>query len=185
MNRRFLLALLTATLSTTGYAQQDSVPPTKPVTIFLLRHSETAADTRENTDPELSAEGLQRAKDLVQLLGHAEITHAFSSEFNRTRGVLIPLAQTAKVEIETIKSLDSAQQLTALRELPPGSVAVVAGHSNTIPRLLSSLGGEAKNLIRGNLDHDSYDRVFCITMPSGGSATNTIELRYGKPCVLK
>ena len=187
MNRRFFLALLTAFLPTTGLAQEGTAPPTqaKPVTVFLLRHAETAADTRENTDPELSAEGQQRTQDLVQLLGHAGITHAFSTEFNRTRGVLVPLAQAAKVEIETIKSVDSDGQLTALLELPPGSVAVVAGHSNTIPRLVSSLGGSAQNLVRGNLDHDSYDRVFCVTMPSGGSATSTIELRYGKPCVLK
>ena len=70
--------------------------------------------------------------------------------------------------------------IDALRNLPDGSVAVVAGHSNTVPQIVARLGGEVRDLTRrGFIEDSTYDRLFVVTLPvDDDTATQTIELRY-------
>ena len=160
-------------------------PPQKPVTVFLVRHAETAESTRTSRDPELSELGLERAQSLSRLLGHAGVTHLYSSEFRRTAATLGPLAEDLGLEVQSIAAADRAATLEALAGLPPGSVAVVAGHSNTVPALVEALGGQLADLAEDPrhgklLDHDSYDRLAQVILPAeAGTAVQTIELRYG------
>ncbi len=76
--------------------------------------------------------------------------------------------------------------LATLRALPPGTVAVVAGHSNTVPALVEGLGGEIDGLVDTPpygeiLGDDEYDRLFMVTLPAGkGTAVKAVELRYGE-----
>ena len=74
--------------------------------------------------------------------------------------------------------------MAALDALAPGSLAVVCGHSNTVPRVAELLGVTLAGTIvdRGvtMLPDDAYDRVFVITRPATGPAS-CVELRYGVP----
>jgi len=150
--------------------------PEQPVSVFLVRHAETAESTREARDPELSEEGLLRAHELARLLSHAGVTHLFASEFVRTGATLAPLAGELGLEVRIIPARESEQQLQALQALPPGSVAVVAGHSNTVPELVVALGGEVAEPI----EHEQYHRVFLVTLPGhADGAPKAIELHYG------
>ena len=125
---------------------------------------------------------MRRADALGRLLGSAGVTHLFATQFVRTRSTLALLSGSTGLEIETFSAGSRADQVAALRELSPGSVAVVAGHSNTVPQLVSGLGGEVGRLTpRGSLNDDAYDRLFVVTLPVGESSTKTIELRYGEP----
>ncbi len=101
----------------------------------------------------------------------------------RTRDTLAPLAKSAGVEVEVVSARTARAQLEKLRALPPGSVAVVAGHSNTTPSFVAELGGEIEGLTetpRGPmLGEDEYDRLFLVTLPAAeGVATSVVELRY-------
>lgn len=160
-------------------------PAEKPVTVVLVRHAETAGSTRTGGDPELSEAGRGRARALARLLAHAGVTRLFSSEYARTRATLAPLAEALDAEVEVVSARDGAEQVERLRALPPGSVAVVAGHSNTVPGLVRALGGEVADLEEGRLRHAEYDRLFLVTLPSGVAlppgdvAVQTLELRYG------
>ena len=170
-------------LSRSG-AQEEKSAPRKPVAVFLLRHAEAAAPTGGGADPELSEQGEERARALARLLGKAGVTHLYATEYARAQATLAPLAGALGLAVETVPAAEGGRQVDLLRGLPPGSVAVVAGHSNTVPALARGLGGELRELVEQPgqapaFDHGSYDRLVLLTLPGDGATPQTIELRYG------
>jgi len=155
------------------------------VSVFIVRHAETAADTRSSPDPELSEGGMARAKALADLLEHAGITHLFASEYQRTQSTLKVLAERTGVEVVLIPAGQMHRQMSDLQNLPAGSVAVVCGHSNTIPAMVFGLEGEildlkGKTKSKQVLAHEAYNRLFLVTLAANaGAAVKTMELRYG------
>jgi 2,3-bisphosphoglycerate-dependent phosphoglycerate mutase len=161
-------------------------PETGTVTIFLVRHAEKSED--DPRDPSLAAAGQQRAQRLAELLAHEKITHLFSTPLKRTQGTLAPLAHARGLEVISI--LDVDEQIATLLDLPAGSTAVLAGHSNTVPALVAGLGGTVSATVAGRsgpqLKDDSYDRLFVaiLTAPAGSlqpRLLRLLELRYGAP----
>jgi phosphohistidine phosphatase SixA len=181
MKRSLILVTLAVSTLLTAFAQGGD-RKTRPVTVFLLRHAEKVVEGNPS-DPELTAVGERRAEALGRLLGNAGVTHLFATEFRRTRSSLFPLAEIVGLEVQTLSAGGTGDQIAALQALPPGSLAVVAGHSNTVPIVVKGLGGELRDLTgRGFLHDDAYDRLFLVTLPVGEEAlARTIELRYGEP----
>lgn len=184
LNRRTLLLITLACFGAGLW--QDSRPAAtevKPVSVFLVRHAEKAKD--DPRDPTLSEEGVARAVSLSRLVGESGVTHLFASEYKRTQLTLEPLAKAKSLEVEVVSARTQPKLLKLISELAPGSVAVVAGHSNTVPAIASALGCELPNLTetRGGpmLAEDEYDRLFLLTLPPAdakGVAPTVIELRY-------
>jgi len=151
-------------------------------TVMLVRHAEKRTD--DAIDPALSEAGLRRAQALLELLTNADVTHLFATEYRRTRATLEPLAAVTGLEIRTIEAGQAAAQAAALWALPPGSLAVVAGHANTLPELAIAVGGQLERLTptrRGDwLGDDEHDRLFVLILPPvRAEPVRTIELRYG------
>jgi hypothetical protein len=78
-----------------------------------------------------------------------------------------------------------ADLVTRIRALPPGSTAVVAGHSNTVPALVEGLGAPGlcpdplplDDEGRCWLDHGAYDDVFVVSLgPAGGASVLRLSL---------
>lgn len=160
----------------------SSQPQAAATTVIVVRHGEKAAD--DPRDPSLAPAGEARARALAQLLAQAGVTHLFATEFRRTQATLRPLADATGREIAVVPAADGQALLAAIRALPAGSVAVVAGHSNTVPGLVDALGGAARGAVSGpagpQLPDDAYDRLFVLVVPSAPRAsTATLELRYG------
>ncbi len=156
-----------------------------PRAVFLVRHAEKEAEPRE--DPGLTAEGAARAEELARVLGKAGVTHLFSSDFRRTRLTLAPLAERTGLEVVTRSARDVEGLVQVLRELPDGAVAVVAGHSNTVPAVAAGLGAELADLHEYPyglaLEESDYDRLPLVLLPPRGAqgAARALELRYGAP----
>ena len=131
-----------------------------PVTVFVVRHAE-----RESTesDSPLSPVGAARAERLADMLMDAGITHAFSTEFVRTRATVAPLAARLGVTPTVVPGRDLNALISALQALPPGSRALVAGHSNTINQIAGRLGG----LEIPALPETEYDRLYVVTIFDG------------------
>ena len=139
-------------------------------------------------DPDLSDQGRARAEHLARMLSGAGVTHLFSTEYKRTKQTLSFLARAAGVEVTEVLANEMSEQLETLRGLAPGSVAVVAGHSNTIPAMVAELAGEVRVIPMGgdapNLAEDEYDALFQVVLPPPGRAMrflkpSALELRYG------
>jgi phosphohistidine phosphatase SixA len=129
----------------------------------LVRHGEKQNDEK---DAVLSEVGHARAKCLAQTLGDAAITHAFTSEFQRTQQTLAPLVAKHQLAPVVVPAEKSADLVANLRGLPPAAIAVVAGHSNTIPDVLVELGFD-----RIAFTHEEYDWMFVLSLPAEGPPT--------------
>lgn len=158
-------------------AQGESEPQaTAPVVLLMVRHGEKADDG--TPDPPLTEQGRERAACLASLLQGFSPTHLFSTTYQRTRATLEPLAKATGLTPTVIDAKDADAWQRALRELPPGSRAVVVGHSNTLPALVAALGGRASGLdAEGNIPHDEYDRLVHVIAYGPGLATS-YDTRY-------
>ena len=161
--RSLALTLLTlAATATAGHAQ---------TVIYLVRHAEPSMT--ETQDPHLNLAGRERAHALVHVLAQAGITKIMSSDYNRTKGTVGPLAEALglPVEIYDPRALPSfAEQLKRMT----GRI-VVAGHSNTTPDLVRLLGGDPGTPINENYE---FDRLYQVVIGKDGTVTST-RLRYG------
>jgi phosphohistidine phosphatase SixA len=182
----FLFSLPALGSEATGEAIRRPEAGHEPTLVFLVRHAEKGGG--DVKDPELSEAGSRRAATLARMLEHARVTHLFATEYRRTRETLRPLAERIGMEVTVVPGRAQEEQVTRLRELPPGSVAVVAGHSNTVPDMVRALGGEVSDLTTTELGEmladDEYDRLFLVILrsPAPGAASSsptTLDLRYG------
>lgn len=152
-----------------------------PITVIAIRHAEKGTD--DPRDPHLTEAGQARAAELARLFEHAGVTHVFTTPYHRTRNTVAPLAATLELTPVEYSPMDLAGFVEDLKALPPGSVAVVAGHSNTTPGLVAALGVTPQNVgtYRGApaLAEDEYDRAFVVTLATEHTAAKGLELRYG------
>jgi phosphohistidine phosphatase SixA len=165
MSRLFLLLLLTIAWTASA----------APALVILVRHAEKASAPEK--DPPLTAAGRERAEELARVLSAwtaagGKITALFATDFQRTQQTLAPVSASTHVSITAVK--DTPVLIQKIRAVH-GGIAVVAGHSNTIPEIIHLLGGPPGIEIE---DADN-SRLFALTAP-GTSHVKVIEVRYGK-----
>jgi phosphohistidine phosphatase SixA len=166
---------------------QAVAPPAAPqtakkafsATAILFRHAEKSAEG-DPKDPPLSEAGRTRAEGIAHLLSRSRATHLFASEFKRTQETLAPLAEATKLSVVVVPGGKTAELALKLLALPAGSVAVVAGHSNTIPALATLLGGTilgTEATAQGPMLPDSeYGRIFVLTPGIEEGRCSVLEL---------
>lgn len=140
-----------------------------PVTVFVVRHAER--ESAESDSP-LSAVGRARAERLAEMLKDAGITHAFSTEFARTRETVAPLATRLGLTATVVPGRELTTLISALQGLPPGSRALVAGHSNTINQIAGRLSATEIPA----LPETEYDRLYVVTIFAG--KVSVVLMRY-------
>lgn len=108
----------------------------EPSAIYIVRHAEKGIDSK---DPDLTADGQQRARNIAAILQHAGIAHVFSTPTARTRQTAGPTAEHSHVTVEAYDPRKPQALVEQVRALD-GAVLVV-GHSNTVPELVRLFGG--------------------------------------------
>ena len=140
-------------------------------TIILVRHAEKADATSQ--DPELSAEGKQRAERLVKVAGKYKPGAFYTTNYKRTRQTITPLATKRGKQIENYDArnpnalVDSIMKSKYKRH-------IIAGHSNTIPGLANLI---AKKDVFKNLDDSEYG-VFWVIRIKDGKVRKTEVIPY-------
>ena len=170
LKRRVAVLTLVALLAPAIIAAQD----VGPTTVFLVRHAEKAAQPA--ADPPLTAAGHERAEALRRTLAEAGVTAIYSSEYQRTRLTVEPLAAAIGLEVVEFPAGDSAGLARRIESDHGGGVVVVAGHSNTVPDIIEALGAGHV----APIDEDEYDNLFIVSIQSNGSASVS-TLKYGAP----
>jgi phosphohistidine phosphatase SixA len=160
MRRTTAVAVLLTLLAAPAGAQEA---------IYLVRHAERAD---QSSDSPLSSAGEARAASLARLLRDAGITHIFTTDLRRTIQTAAPLAAAIHVTPRQLPAADVAASLTALRSLAPTDRALVVGHSNTVPAILSGLG--IPNIAIADSEHDNL----FIVSPRAAAAPMFLRLRY-------
>jgi broad specificity phosphatase PhoE len=151
MTLRLFVCLLAFFFAASAMAQ--------PPVIFLVRHAERAAISgRVPSDTGLSATGYERAEALAKALKDAQIAAIYTTEYKRTRETAVPLAQSLGIQPEVIPG-DDLRGLIAKLKASPGN-ALVVGHSNTLPQIISALGLAS----RVTVAESDYDNLFLIVL---------------------
>ena len=167
--KRAILFLIVALLISGLNAQDKN--KTEPLTVFLVRHAEKEDNSR---DPELSAEGKQRAVELAEVLKSAQIDFVYSTDYIRTRETALPTAHEFNKELQLYNPRDLAALANKLKK--SRGRCLVVGHSNTTPALVKLLGGIPGEPI---VEKSEYDRLYILSDRENGN-TETILIRYGK-----
>jgi 2,3-bisphosphoglycerate-dependent phosphoglycerate mutase len=129
-------------------------------TIILVRHGEKVDSSR---DPDLSAEGKQRAQRLVQAIKKYKPGAIYSTDFKRTRGTVEPMAARRKLQVQTYDASKPADLVDAIMKSKTKRF-LIAGHSNTVPGLANLLG--KKELFK-NLDDSEYGAIWIVRIKDG------------------
>ena len=132
--------------------------------VVLVRHADVPSGG--GADPSLTAQGHARAVALCTLLGSAGVSKIIVSSFQRTQQTAQPTATLLGLTPQVITEPPAI--LTAIRALPRTATVLVVGHTNTVPDVITGLGGPAVVIGAGE-----FDRLFVVVNGQ------LVELRYG------
>ena len=127
-----------------------------PKAVYLFRHAEKQIIKGED-NPELTRAGFSRSNLLAQAMADITPGLIYSSEYTRTQQTVAPLAKqwSSDIIIKTAKDPE-AQVEAALSNC--NKHVIIAGHSNTIPNLISLFGVMEEITIEDN----QYGDLFII-----------------------
>ncbi|HEY2017814.1 MAG TPA: phosphoglycerate mutase family protein [Bryobacteraceae bacterium] len=140
-------------------------------TIIVVRHAERAGGTGPEVG--LSKAGQLRAQVLAAMLADAGVKHIYTSEVARTQQTAEPLATRLGLHAEVVAANDYDGLIAKLRAGGSAGAALVVGHSNTVPEIVSRLGGGAVPPIEDN----EFDRLYVVTL-TGANRASVVLLRY-------
>ncbi|MEZ5497004.1 MAG: winged helix-turn-helix domain-containing protein [Gammaproteobacteria bacterium] len=141
--------------------------------LFILRHTEK--QSIETEDPELSSEGVERAKYWKKVLQHISFDAIYTTDFIRNvqTAKLIAGDENAKLEIYYPMSFEVVRFLQKVK----GQKILIIGHSNTIPDMVNRLIGENSY---PPMSHRNYNQMYIVTIDSSGEPSS-ILLHIEKP----
>lgn len=146
-------------------------------TVVLLRHAEKQVGTID--DAPLSPQGELRATRLAQMFGDAEafgrVRQIYVSDTRRSQQTAAALAQRLSLTPVVVDGKSSPDELArqVLRE-NRGGLAIVVGHSNTVPELVAALAHSDKVPPIGD---EEFDTLYVVTVPTIGRAS-VLRMKY-------
>lgn len=148
-------------------------------TVYLVRHAEKVA-TPGDADPALTEAGQARAEALSQALRDTHPALVLTSPMQRTILTAAPTADyhSAPSEVVSLEGGGAAHvaaTVARIRALPQDAVALVVGHSNTVPAIARALGYPEA----ADMPECEYDRLTRLTLEGG--AVQAVVSRYGAP----
>ena len=170
------LAILTAFLFLLGPSanvktnKDHKSAASDPATIIVVRHAEKIDNS---SDPDLSEAGLERAKQLANMLRSMQVEALYSTPYKRTRQTLGVLAENLGLSIEEYDPRNPNATLEKLKSAY-GKTIVIAGHSNTAPSIVNFL---SEKTVYKELEDHQYDHMWIVQCYPDGT-TNTILLHY-------
>jgi 2,3-bisphosphoglycerate-dependent phosphoglycerate mutase len=123
--------------------KQDQIPEaTVSTTYYLIRHAEKDRSDPANKNPELTSEGIERAKHWTKYFENIKIDEIYSTDYNRTMQTVENMASEKQL---TIKSYDPSDLYNVeFKKLTQGKSVLIVGHSNTTPQFVNAIIGEDK-----------------------------------------
>jgi phosphohistidine phosphatase SixA len=148
----------------------------KLTTIYLVRHAEKNMTDPNNKDPQLTEKGQNRALDLAKKLKKQKLSAIYSTDFQRTKSTLLPIADKKSLPIKLYdpKLLKAFVETILLEN--KGKKVLIVGHSNTVLETIEAMGG--KRPIEKILDSE-YDYFFTVKISVEGLVEVSTE-HYGE-----
>ncbi len=148
-------------------------PALADTTVYVVRHAEKVKSA--DKDPDLTAAGRERAKALADALRDVPIAAIYTTKYKRNRQTVAPSEARFGKTAVVVDAHATEALAERIKKAHPKASVLVAGHSNTVPELLSKLG--VKHDI--TLDETDYDNLFIVRIDDAGRAHLT-RLHFGK-----
>lgn len=142
----------------------------KQTKIYFVRHAEKVLSDPNNNNPELTAEGAQRAVNLSKIFEKIPLDAVFSTDFIRTKATVNPTAKTQNLKVQFYNDKDLKNEATQILNSNKAKTVLIAGHSNTLLEMIEAMG--AKRPIEKIEDTD-YDNLFLVTINTDGTSEVT------------
>lgn len=187
-----MAALAFAVFSANGASAAEGVCAAGEIetTVLVVRHAEK---TCRRCD-ELSEEGLHRASSLPVAVGKIteRLSAVYHSDTKRTRQTVAHL--DPKPHIEYVRNSTEGDLVAGIFEDRCGQDVLVAGHSNTVPKILELLGVPPGQIDAAawfpatrpdgvrEIDHEDHDDLFVVKIcgPCGkGGRSILMHRNYG------
>ena len=156
-----------------------ATPATAGTLVLLVRHAEKAAVPGD--DPPLSEAGTTRARALADSLRGVGVTAVIVSPRRRTAETAAPLAAARGLTPEVVpfgaSPAEHVQAVAAAVRRHAGGVVLVVGHSNTVPAIVTALGGPRLP----DLCDASYATLFTVRLAASSGAPTVSRSGYGTP----
>ncbi len=163
--RRFVLPVLLCGALLSACAGVAPMPDAG-ASFIVVRHAEKSND--DPRDPSLSEAGHARAKRLADRLSASELVAAYATDYRRTQQTVQPAATVHGITIDTYDAGQPAAELAArLKTAHSHGIVLVAGHSNTVPDIVSALCA----CIAEPMPDSEYDRISVVQIARDGRAT--------------
>lgn len=164
IKKSFLItcALLWLSACAVPYSTAEPASPDQAADGFVLTLIRHAEKTKAASDPELTEYGLARSAFLTQWMSDRNLDSIWSSDYQRTRQTVGPLALAQNLEISIYNPRDL--QTLADTLLSKQHNAIVSGHSNTTPELAALLCSCEVT----PMNESDYERFFEIYVTAAG-----------------
>jgi len=163
-----IFIILFVAISSIALAQEKTI-----TTFILIRHAEKDL-TQSTNDPDLSAAGKERAAKLIEVLKQTQIDAVYSTEFNRTRQTVEPLAKLHSLPVMSYQAMVK-EDIDLMVQKHGGQTVLVSGHSNTIPHVINYLIGEEKYKPFADTE---YDNIIIVSFTERGKNAKVVWLKY-------
>jgi broad specificity phosphatase PhoE len=168
--KALLIAVVLSAIAVPVTAQRDQA-----MTVILVRHAEKA--TTPASDPPLTPEGEQRARDLLTAVRDANLSVAITTQFARTKGTAQPTVAALSLPTEVVPAGSATthpREVAAAVRKHAGHTVLVVGHSNTVPAIIEALGAKRPPEICDS----EYDNLYIVTIAADGKA-GVVRSKFG------
>lgn len=160
-------------LATVSFAPRDLAA--QPSLVVLVRHAEKS--TEGGSDPSLSDAGKQRAQALADALAMTTPNAIIVTSLKRTAETAAVVSSKTGVAPTVITISGGAKHIAdvaaAVRKAT--GVVLVVGHSNTVPAIVTALGGPKLP----DICDSSYASMFVLTPGADGKPAQVVLSQYG------
>ena len=146
-------------------------------TVVLIRHAEKQLGAID--DAPLTPQGELRAARLAQMFGDANafgrVQRIYVSDTRRSQQTAAGLAQRLNLKPVVVDGKSSSSEFArrVLRE-NRGGLAIIVGHSNTVPQLVAALS-DANDVPA--IEDQEFDTMYVVTVPTIGKAS-VLRMKY-------
>jgi len=148
----------------------------RKLTVILLRHAEKDTSSgASKSDPELMAEGRQRAERLIETVKKYKPDLIYSTRYRRTKATVLPLAETIDASYRIpirIYNFDKLEEFAEEILQSKARTIVVVGHNTTTPEMANLL---IKQKRYKALDDAEYDKIWIVEIRRGKKKPNKTE----------
>jgi phosphohistidine phosphatase SixA len=161
---KFLIPILT-TLCLSAFAGGDCPAQKKTITLIIFRHADKELPTEgDDSDPDISIEGQERAVRLVKVLEKYKPARLFSTNYARTIQTVTPLSRIKNLGVEFYEPGKMNELVEKILASEDRRHIAVVGHNSTAFQLANLFLKSGKYTMPPESD---YGRIWILRVKNG------------------